>query len=189
MIKKLAVKINILAIACCLLLGSCEGVFVPDPVDPRMPRYTDSGNNVAGAYINGNVWSSKVFFGIVGSSNQPFINYYPTADSVSITFIGAMKDDAYATISFGIKGLKIFMLRDMTKLDNKDFNLGTANFGGYYSLYDDCPVSGMGQLHCRSVKYNADREFIQFSGTFGFNNKDGSCEDQKVSSGRFDYTF
>ena len=41
-----------------LALVSCEGIFIPDPIDPRLPKYTEKGYNAAGAFINKDVWKS-----------------------------------------------------------------------------------------------------------------------------------
>lgn len=41
------------------LLISCEQPIVPDPIDPRLPAYYNSGDNVAGALINDSTWVAK----------------------------------------------------------------------------------------------------------------------------------
>lgn len=54
--KELRFNHSVLRMLVVLFLTSCDAVFVPDPVDPRLPKYTEDGNNVAGALVNGDLW-------------------------------------------------------------------------------------------------------------------------------------
>lgn len=61
--KKYTSIIKSLLIFVVLVMNSCSGEFIPDPIDPRLPKYTEEGNNVAGAFINDNTWESVVSIG------------------------------------------------------------------------------------------------------------------------------
>ena len=73
-----------------LMLISCKGVFIDDPLDPRLPKYSESGNNVAGAFINNTTWRSIVRYTLTTVTDKPLISVFAIHDSLVIHFEGEM---------------------------------------------------------------------------------------------------
>lgn len=178
-----------------LALFSCESEFVKDPIDPRLPKYTEVGNNVAGAFINQNTWRSEVMcdFSVGGiiAVNEPYITVNKGNDSTNIQFFGKFKGD-HMEIVFNLKGLKLGSFKDLKLLKDKKIELdGKRNFGLYYneSVASKIPISlkgETGQLYFRNVSLK-DSSSAVISGTFGFAYTDSANATTKVSYGRFDY--
>ena len=177
------------ALFCLIVLAACEGIFVPDPLDPQLPKYTESGNNVAGAYINDEVWNSVVAVGFMHSSDKPQLVSTPTKDSLWICFTGTT---GYKTayIGFILSAIKISSLEDLQKLEGRKIELDGSENAGYcqYTAYPPpTGAGGTGQIYFKSVQWGKTGSFVILSGTFGFvyQSEDGAVS--KVSSGRFDY--
>src|ERR1035437_590386 len=84
-------SINSLLLICSMLaLLSCEGLYIPDPIDPRLPKYTENGNDVAGAIINNIYWTSVERIGFQTTSYKPYIITSAITDSLVIQFSGKM---------------------------------------------------------------------------------------------------
>ncbi len=189
-------KSKILAILF-LLLIACDGIFVPDPIDPRIPKYTENGNNVAGSFINDNIWESIVKAGFYGSSNQPFITIWQESDSLLLRFNGNTAGES-SSVEFHLTGLNISKFEDLTTLDGQKIQLDGIKNAGFYienytpSSYDN---KGVGQIYFRHVSIRDSNgndggqtsKRIIISGTFGFSFNDSNGKTIKVSSGRFDY--
>ena len=180
-----------------LVATACEGLFIPDPIDPRIPKYTAEGNNVAGAYINDDIWESVVShkIQIVGSLtvpvNQPNINVWAEADSLSLTFSGS--SDAKKThIEFHLRNLNISKFEDLPRLEGRKITLdGNTNAGFYFDSSNESRYEngGIGQIYFKDVSFVDSTSVIILSGTFGFSVNNSEGKTIKVSSGRFDYRF
>ena len=171
------------------LLASCSGILVPDPIDPRIPKYTEVGNDVAGAFVNANVWQSIVYSSLSYTVNEPEITAYTGKDSLSVRFTGNISGED-RRIEFHIKGFHLDELDDLLKLNGQKIQLDGLNASAYYSEdYDQSAFSakGIGQIYFRNVKKDNSPSSIVLSGTFGFSINDGNGDIIKVSSGRFDY--
>lgn len=176
-----------------LILNACEGIFVPDPIDPRIPKYTEDGNNVAGAFINDNIWESIVSL----NYGRPFINVWPENDSLLLRFSGKTAG-VPSSIEFHLTGWKISDFEDLAKLEGSKIQLdGMKNAGFYTEGYDlfNYENKGIGQIYFKNIRirvYNANGEgqiskTAIISGTFGFTMNDSGGKITKVTSGRFDY--
>ncbi len=188
MIKKYLFGIKLLLIGICFSASSCEPIYIPDPIDPRLPKYTDDGNNVAGAFINDNLWRSEYFPSWFGPNNEPEIRYFSNRDSISITFIGAVDEpNYYGDISFGFRGFGVTSLAELVELNETKIELDgiTSTANAYRS--SDCVAPGIGQLYFRSMTFNAETGHLTLSGTFGFNQEDPACGNISVTYGRFDF--
>ncbi|MFT4072207.1 MAG: hypothetical protein QM654_09885 [Dysgonamonadaceae bacterium] len=169
---------------------ACTGIFVEDPIDPRLPKYTEEGNNTAGALIDGKVWRSIVqtFFG--GIIDRPDIVSYPEQDSLQITYCGEMDGQDFQ-IQFHLKGYHIQKIEDLKQLDGKILELdGVLNAG---SLFPRDAVSsssngGKGQLYFRNIQVQ-DSSSAVISGTFGFESTNQNGVVTHIRNGRFDYTI
>lgn len=181
------------------LLPGCEGIFAPDPVDPRLPKFTESGNNVAGALVNGEVWQSVISIypgqAMFLARNSPKITSFYNRDSLVIKFNGTLEDDLFS-VEFHLKGWKIEKFSDFSMLKNKKIELnGTANTGTaiLYNSSEDLVyygTQGIGQLYIKQVLFENDSSDVAiFSGTFGFTCFDKLHKPCEVSYGRFDYTL
>lgn len=175
-----------------LTLVSCEGLFIPDPIDPRLPKYTENGNNVAGAFINDESWKSVVSYGFMTASDKPTIITSDINDSLVILFEGNILNH-YTAIEFHLTGLNIHRFEDLILLKNRKIQLdGLTNAGVIrYDNSRDYLVSngGIGQIYIRYVTFNNLSDKVILSGTFGFTTNDTASGNKEVSYGRFDYVF
>jgi len=168
---------------------ACDGIFVPDPIDPRIPKYTEEGNNVAGAVIDNKIWESVMKVGFLSVNDQPFIRLWQMNDSLSLRFSGSTSGEN-SFLEFHITGLNITKFEDLVTLEGQKIQLDGIKNAGYYienympSNYDD---KGIGQIYFRSVRFENSSSKIILSGTFGFSTNDPNGTSTKVSYGRFDY--
>jgi hypothetical protein len=180
---------KILVIAFVIFI-SCDGTWVQDPIDARLPKYTELGNNVAGALINDKVWESiaKVDFSdaYYPISNVPFI-LVQGSDSLLIGFSGNT-NGKNAKIQFYLTGLNISKFQDLLTLGGHKIQLdGISNAGYYFEKYPPMDYSnkGVGQIYFRNIEN--DQSALIFSGTFGFTINHSSGKTTNVSYGRFDF--
>lgn len=170
-------------------LLSCEGIFIYDPIDPRLPKYTHEGNNVAGAFINGEQWKSVVYWDFYGVSNKPVFKSYAN-DSLTITFYGNTESAYNVLLHFTITGWGIHEFSDLEKLRGIKIPLdgltNTATLSRYRSSCYETAI-GTGQFYAKDITVRESGSMI-FSGTFGFTIEDADCGTTEVSYGRFDYT-
>jgi hypothetical protein len=173
-----------------ILITSCNGVFVPDPIDPRLPKYTEAGNNVAGAFIDQNTWESIVTIGFPGISDAPLITVWPTNDSLVIRFYGRVSDES-SIIEFHLTGLNISKFEDLLRLNDKKIQLdGNRNVGFNIQNYNPTTNEnkGIGQIYFKHVSVNYSLSKVILSGTFGFTVNQSTGRSTRISYGRFDYT-
>lgn len=172
-----------------LIATACNGIFVPDPIDPRIPKYTEDGNNVAGAFVNNNIWKSAVVVGFNHVSNSPNITVWPESDSLSLHFTGYIPEEN-SSIEFHLKGLNITKFNDLLVLNGQKIQLDGINNVGFY-IVNYTPSAyyhkGAGQIYFRNVKTGVTPGTIILSGTFSFSVNDSNGTIQKVTDGRFDY--
>lgn len=185
-------SINSLLLICSMIaLLSCEGLYIPDPIDPRLPKYTENGNDVAGAIINNIYWTSVEKFGFLTAKDKPYLISSALTDSLVIQFNGTMD----YTIEFHLKGLNIRKFDDLILLKNKKIQLdGVMNFGVVTDSYlgfspNTSGMEGVGQIYFRNVTFDNSLGIVILSGTFGFTETDSSSPITDVSYGRFDYSL
>lgn len=177
-------------ISLALLMLSCEDFFIPDPVDPSLPKYTEKGSNFAGAIINDGVWKSHFERYTNGSDDEPIVHYFSFRDSLTVKFVGRIsEEDSHMAMVFSLKNIGARKLDDLLLLNNKKFNLGKEGYGVYVVTQTNynCSISGEGQLYFKSVKYSNNKRNIILSGTFGFDVVNPICGNHTVRFGRFDY--
>jgi len=178
-----------LLVVVCLFLSACNGIFIPDPIDPRIPKYTEEGNNVAGAFVDNNIWKSVIQIGFNYVSDNPHITLWPGNDSLLLCFTGSISGES-SSIKFYLKGLNLTKYSDLTTLNGKKIQLDGINNIGYY-IENDTPLTdsnkGVGQIYFRNVKNDNSLALIIISGTFSLSVNDTNGKIIKISSGRFDY--
>jgi len=170
-------------------ISGCGSTFIPDPLDPRLIRYTDDGNNAAGALVNNEIWSAsaEIFSPLIRdvTTNQ-------AGDSLVISFHGQIEERERISFNFILKDLGIIDLGDLLKLqDEKLFFGATDNIASYENRLEDTLYNANeGQIYFRSVKLvpvldGVDEiDYMIISGTFSFNVPDQGIS---VTYGRFDF--
>ena len=183
-------KILILSLIA-VIVSACKGIFVVDPIEPQLPKYTEEGHNVAGAFIDNDIWRSVVIFNIFNTDYTPSIVSFPKGDSVTIAFSGEI-DPADYNIEFHLRGLKINKLEDLLILKDKKIQLdAVSNSGYFYSSYGSIWYGnkGIGQVYFKNVSKADSIQRYTISGTFGFSLKYPTNGYSKISYGRFDYNI
>ncbi len=192
-------KTKLLMLLLCTLLNACSGTFVPDPIDPRLPKYTEDGNNVAGAFINDGVWESIVSsMPFTGASNRPSLTTWQEEDSLVLRFEGDIASTS-AAVEFHLQGLNIQSFDDLLQLSGRKISLDGLENAAIYMTYPygeaESYLKGNGQIYFKQVSMyesvantaGETHKIIVISGTFGFTVYNGDKLVYKVSSGRFDY--
>ena len=187
--------IKISALFCIAILAGCQdSVFIPDPLDPRLVKYTEDGNNASAALINGDIWSTDDYYNYDYNFYESDIDVvsYDDADSLIITFYGLLDEREDLLLHFSLKDFGIDEARELVKLDEQKIQLdGAQNTAIMESLlFDETYAGGVGQIYFKSVK-RADVSVslleegsVIISGTFSFTIPGENIE---VTYGRFDY--
>ncbi len=174
----------------CFMVTACDNEPIPDPIDPRVPKYTEKGCDVAGALVNDGVWESVVYVGMFsGSNNRPVITIDRQGESLSLEFSG-YTSGKYSSIIFHMTDLGISSFQDLILLDGRKIQLDGLENSGYYTGGADLPIDmkrGVGQIYFKRASKNPTYSEIRVSGTFGFSYVDSNGNQIKVTSGRFDY--
>lgn len=170
-------KLKFLSICVVLLLvfESCES-FIPDPVDPRLSKYTEEGLNVSSALINDAVWIAEpAFYFKYGTDRKHYMIYQPVNDTLNIEMRGNTGTVKFIFIGYGTDELqKLNTLREKKiPVDNQKL---------YATLNDVNAQSG--QVYFKYA--TATDSTAVLSGTFGFNI---TAPPTKVTHGRFDMFF
>lgn len=171
----------------CSFLLSCQE-YVQDPIDPRIPKYTESGRDVAGALINGNPWiSDGTGFNLYGQDDIDLV-YYAPQDSLIMRMSGRF-DDHHLNVIINLNKLLIESLIDFRNLQGQTITLdGISHQGVIDMLHFVEPLGGgLGQVYFRKVtfkEHTAGANWLVMSGTFSFTIP-GSYD---VTHGRFDYS-
>lgn len=181
---------NLKVLTCCFLLlaVSCTGIYIPDPIDPRLPKYTENGHNVAGAFVQNEIWESIRRSGVSTSIDAPKITASTTNDSLTVLFQGRLAGD-YSALEFRLKSLNITKFEDLFYLEGKKITLdGITNQAVLIGSKENEKLSGgIGQIYFKSTDTNKPITTVTLSGTFGFSVKNASGKTIEVSYGRFDY--
>lgn len=190
--NKLLISETILA---ALLFVSCTVKVIQDPIDPRLPMYTENASGLAGALVNDKVWSSALGIGWLATPRTPLIIAYGSRDNLFLRFDGYILDDSLDYIEFYLKDINVIKIEDLMQLNNKKIVLdGIENVAVIheYSLSDfhfGQDAGGIGQLYIKKVQLNKLHTSAIISGTFGFTFQHPSRGFLEVSYGRFDYKF
>lgn len=181
-----------------LICVSCEDTFIPDPFDPRLPKYTEEGRGAAGAFINDEIWKSIENHGFMSLDHKSKIYLYADKDSMSLVFRG--ESEVFNYLRFDLSNMNINQFSDLSLLEGRKIQLDGITNGAF------CLVSGegiifpymdtkvhlknvcSGQLLIRKAKvYNSNEAIL--SGTFGFITDDPVYGRIEVFYGRFDFQY
>jgi hypothetical protein len=187
------------------ILSACyvddQNTFISDPLDPRVPQYSEEGANTAGAYIDDEPWvirKNTIYSGFSPSGYTSGTLSFLTASDSSGTFIAFQGGDIYrgeglsdqnCSVGFFLGNILLSDLPDLLQLEGMRINLdGIENFGQVEFSNDFHEIggglNGTGLLFIRNI--NRMGSHYEVSGTFGFTVNQGEGE-INVFSGRFDY--
>lgn len=200
---KIALALAIAAV----LLKACQDPYIPDPVDPRLSRYTGSGENSASAYYK----EAGQLLSIWRSSNECLYDDPADPDGDCIQYISVVSKSGEAdTLEIWMKGdrfnLRFVLLNqsaaridDLEVLSEKTFELnGSQAYAEVINYYDPLlpeqyypdltfDRSSTGKLFIRKVSRNSGGSYV-LNGTFGFDVPRKDAPMLSLHSGRFDYT-
>lgn len=184
---------NSLMLMIFLFITGCNGEFVPDPIDPRLPVYSEKGHNAAGALVNGKTWRAVKGSSFLHVSNELTIWKDLNDSTLHLYIDGYYKDTAFimgTDIEF-VLDTKSKNISHLRNLIDKKFSLdGNLNYGTLddYNLSESHCKSIFGQLYIKSVrKQSNENNSYNITGTFGFTIDNDSCGRVEVKYGRFDY--
>lgn len=178
--------------------GCRKSKFVPDKQEPGLPAYTEKGNDVAGAYINGLVWRAEFQSHGEMPATNPLIIRVPHPDSTVFYFDGKMMNGPnagnYISVVFVFGGTSVSSLDDIVKLNNTQLEADGVKGYAYVDSYLDIPykrTKGTGYLDIKRVQVNQNTTILNgtfnyhpiiVSGVFNFTIPGGA----QVTMGRFD---
>jgi hypothetical protein len=182
--KKSGFKILLLTSTVVFMLVSCDN-FVPDPIDPRLPIYSEIGRNIAGAKVGNQFFKND---------NRPL---FLSCCAYEPQFI--VEDDSQLELNFRVWNQNQYLrfVFELNGLTNEDWDEMEKGFGKKFVFNDIhkatiseweendyISVPFEGQVTIKSLK----NEKI-VAGTFGFKAKGTSGREIIVTYGRFDYRY
>lgn len=181
-----------------LLLSGCAEVYIPDPVELRIPKYTEDGNQVAGAIINGESWKTEFDCGFFAGCYFPLqISSFPSADSLVITFYGDLQEGLNKgkpiDIKFVLKSQTVEDFWDLLQLKDGLFMVNGTDVLAETGKFDISHNCMRGQILFRKVEHipsngQNDGPRILLAGTFGLE-CDQNGELMTIYKGRFDFSL
>lgn len=189
-------KSKILTVLC--IVGLCWACLekVPDPIDVRLPRYTEEGLNSSGAYINDEVWIDNPQGRVFLSDTNAYVVFDSLSSSITLKFIGEIEEDEIM-VEITLNDIGIDTLIEMPKLDGKEFDLASnavslkcTSTRHYVANGENANVFDQnvkGRFFMRNVVFRAGSNDCIFSGTFGFEATDKNGNTIHFKKGRFDY--
>lgn len=166
----------------------CGGTFEPDPIDPRLPRYSEEGLNAAGAFVNGVRWRAVRGGSFPGGISDD-MTIERDSSQVRISIDGSVAHGSPLEIMFHLDNTDGGLNR-ISSLMGRKFPLDGPHYAtvrGQGNRTDElsrCP-SQAGQLYIKRLKVIGTDYLL--SGTFSFTVAIDSCTHYEVRSGRFDY--
>jgi hypothetical protein len=172
-----------------LMLG-CEDVFIPDPINPELPKYTETGLGMAGAYLNNELWrvSSGEFCWMCGA---PFRIEQNSNGLWEMTLTGELPEGQTVSFNFNLNAWNLSPDRILELNDVKIELDGITHWANLTHWESICPEikNGTGQIYFRSVKRQPNTIHYILSGTFSMEADDGAGCAAKVTYGRFDFVY
>lgn len=165
---------------------SCE-TMVPDPIDPRLPIYSENGKNIIGAKI-GEMYFKNDIAPIFISSQRAVPQIIEEGSShIELKFNFWNSDYSRSVrLNIDLNGLTSNDWADMEKGFGKKFIFNETNkaFLTEWETEEYVSVPFTGQI---TVKFLKNEKIV--AGTFGFKAIDASDREILVTYGRYDYGF
>lgn len=181
--KKSGFKILLITCLKVSMLVSCE-TFVPDPIDPRLPIYSEVGRNIAGAKVGNQFFRNNIkpSFFCCASEQQYFV-----------------EDQPQLVLEFNVwnPNQNLRFIIELNGLTNEDWNEMEKGFGKKFVFNDTnkATISEWEEDDYISVPFEGQvtvkllRNEKIVAGTFGFKGRDTSDREIMVTFGRFDYRY
>ncbi len=209
---KLRFLIGFSLLAITYILTACDREkFKPDRNDKRLPKYTEKGNQVAGALINDVAW--KTYYSTFGRFKDELgITNYPKGDSIHINLAGDISEgpNKSRSINFSVV-IRNFQVKDIYAVKDLHGVIFFLDGKNNYAIMDDfyhifLPNNlfnkseirfGKGEFYIKRVQTrenvthnNGNQSYHPYiiSGTFNFE-FDNSGTKISVEKGRFDFKF
>jgi len=180
---------SLLFICIILICNSCTDAFIPDPIDPRLPKYTEDGIGYAGALIENKLWLTYRVYEGGCQSGSTTIEYYNEKDSLLINMKGD-SDSSLVDLNFSFKSAGIKTSEDLYLLKGRKIQFD-GNQNSVSLLKKDTTLmlqsKSNGQIFFKSVKDGDYPNQVILSGTFGFTITQANGQEIEVSYGRFDF--
>ncbi|MGB3587547.1 MAG: hypothetical protein WBA23_13455 [Tunicatimonas sp.] len=184
------------------VLSGCEQAFVPDPIDPRLPIYSEEGKKSAGCFVNDDIWRSDGGGGVFsGNDDILWITFQEEDSTVHLTISGELQSyinsqGEYLGVGFALdsRQLSDSQVESISDIPQKAFVLdGRENYGYLTRNFDDTVATGgVGQLILRRIQLDqettSNTSYI-VAGTFSFTTTSDSLGQIEVKNGRFDYSI
>ncbi|MCH6200438.1 hypothetical protein MMU07_12685 [Aquiflexum sp. LQ15W] len=171
-----------------IYISSCDG-FVPDPIDPRLPVYSESGKNQAGALINNIPFKDHPRVTVFGSPSGGFIlNQADTTLILQFSLSEKNKLNEIKSLHFCLEKLTPEDWRDMEKDFGKKFSFENPSIKGKIIIYsNDGEIETLAESGQITIKHIPASKAM--AGTFGFTAEDPTGKRYEIRFGRFDYLF
>ncbi|MCL6261430.1 hypothetical protein M3O96_20185 [Aquiflexum sp. TKW24L] len=171
-----------------IFLSSCDG-FVPDPIDPRLPVYSESGKNQSGAMINNLPFKDHPRVTVFGSpSNGYILNQTDTTLILEFRLSDQNNLNDVKSLHFSIEKLTPGDWKDMEKDFGKKFSFENPSIKGKIITYsNDGEIETLAESGQITVKHIPGSKAM--AGTFGFTAQNASGKKYEIRFGRYDYFF
>lgn len=176
---------NRFAVLSVLLLASCQIIFVEDSIDPRLPRYTEVGANIAGAIYNGDdVW--RIASGWYSGAS---FEVDPARDSIAFVLPGyLLSDNSDLAAIFCWKTDAVKTFNDLASLNGEVISSASSLFLRTHVPRDTpCSINAESQLIFQQIKWMPEESVFYVSGTFGLRTTEPCNGVKSLESGRFDF--
>lgn len=191
---------NLLNCLIFLVLAGCNlSVFVPDPVELRIPRYSEEGYNIAGAFINDVAWKAEAICLFIDCKDPLALSRFRDSLGTSMEFRlkgsmheGLQQYDDYDLV-FRLTNQTIDDLTDLKQLQGQSFSVEDGSMLAYLDTLvfrEAYPT-----INCQKAQFlvrdyrEVEDEYgfikYQISGTFGMECMSGG-QPVNVYQGRYD---
>ena len=187
-------QLSLLILTISLFASACEPEWIHDPIHPGLPMYTEKGVGVAGAVVNGRLWTARLncTWYLFGSSCENDLRIRSDSyGNLSIKVDGETTDGRKIEFVFTLADRAAVYQANKESLNNEKFSIdGIINKVELVDNSGSCSnaLYGKGQIHFIRVVDLPDAT-TNVSGTFGFEINDPNCGQYQVYYGRFDYSI
>lgn len=184
MIIQQSIRLTMLLFLALVSLTSCER-FYPDPLDPRLPIYSETGKNQVGAIVNGSVYIDYPRY--IASRGGSSIAVYGR-DSLHISFFIYDKTNREYALSFKLKGISDEDWLDMEIGNGKKFPIDNDKLKFTKNQYDDVTEASVEFLEGKmTIKHLPGSNVM--AGTFGLTLRTTDQKTEYVHYGRYDIVY